>query len=205
MMNLGIDLESNEAGLEGVENTHNLVTFRLEDQLYALPIEPVVQIIPMVTITRVPQIRGPVEGVINVRGAAVPVVDLRRHLDLAKAHIGLHTPIILIRVEGRVVGLIVDDVLDVLHVPESRVARSIDMLPEGLGETPVLQGMVYTPEGPVLMLDCEHLFLPGQAQILAQAAETVQMEAWGVERDEEPLTDAATEDEESKEEPEVKE
>ena len=65
----------------------NLVTFRLGQQTCALPIEPIVQIIPMVTITRIPQVnhtvKGPalsadvpsaVEGVINVRGATVPVV-----------------------------------------------------------------------------------------------------------------------------------
>ena len=60
----------------------SLVTFRLDSQTYALPIEPLVQIIEMVTITPIPQINSSVEGMINLRGTAVPVVNLGRHFGL---------------------------------------------------------------------------------------------------------------------------
>jgi purine-binding chemotaxis protein CheW len=147
----------------------NLVTFRLERQTYALPIEPVVQIVEMVAITPIPHLSQVVEGVINVRGTVVPVVNLRRHLDLPEASPQLHTPIVLVQAGERVVGLIVDEVIDVLSLPGERITRSADILPQELGEVPVLQGVTQDPDGMVLLLDLEHLFLPYQAQALEQA------------------------------------
>ena len=62
----------------------NLVAFRLGEQVYALPIESVVQIIEMVMITPVPLAASSLQGMINVRGATVPVVNLRCHLGLPR-------------------------------------------------------------------------------------------------------------------------
>jgi len=151
----------------------NLMAFRLDQQTYALPIEPIVQIIEMVTITPIPQVSNTVEGVINVRGAPVPVVNLRRHLGLLEASLQLHTPIVLVQLGEQMVGLIVDEVLDVLSLPGDQIAHPADILPEGLGEAPILQGLAHIPDDTVLLLDPDHLFLPDQAQALAQAVETL--------------------------------
>jgi len=167
---------------------HDLVIFRLDRQTYALPITSIVQIIEMVTITPIPQIGNTaVEGVINVHGAAVPVVNLRRHFGLPEAALGLYTPIILAQIGEQTVGLIVDRVLDVLSLPAERVTRIVDILPEGLGQVPVLRGLAHIQHLPspwtgrqarptdeiregdegesladeaVFLLDPEHLFLP---------------------------------------------
>ena len=152
----------------------NLVVFRLDQQTYALPIEPIVQIIEMVTITPIPQVSDTVEGVINVRGVPILVVNLRRHLGLPEAALQLHTPIVLAQVGESMVGLIVDEVLDVLSLPGGQITRPADILLEGLGEAPIFQGLAHTPDGMMLLLlDLEHLFLPHQVQVLAQAVETL--------------------------------
>jgi purine-binding chemotaxis protein CheW len=150
-----------------------LVMFWLAGRAYALPVEPIVQIIPMVTIVPVPQMGDVLEGVINVRGQAVPVVDLRRHLGLPAGPLQLHTPILLIRVGERVVGLIVDEVSDVLALDGGRIVRPVDVLPEELRELPILRGLGHVAEGVMLILDPEHLFRPEQADALARAAEYV--------------------------------
>lgn len=137
---------------------HDLMTFRLDQRTYALPIGPIVQIIEMVTITPIPQVNHSIEGVINLRGAAVPVINLRRHLGLPDAHLQLHTPIILVQTGGRTAGLIVDEVMDVLKLPAGQMVRPTDILPEGLGEAPLLQGLAHTSSGPVLLLNLERLF-----------------------------------------------
>jgi purine-binding chemotaxis protein CheW len=168
----------------------NLVAFQLGQQTYALPIEPVVQIIEMVAITPVPQINEVVEGVINVRGTFVPVVNLRRHLDLPEVSLQLHTPIILVRAGERVVGLIVDRVIDVLSLPGERITRSADILPEELGEVPLLQGVAHFPDGMALLLDLEHLFLPDQAQALDQAIAALSRPAPGEDEEPAPSADA---------------
>jgi purine-binding chemotaxis protein CheW len=159
--------------LKNPSDQRNLVTFRLDQQLYALPIEPIVQIIEMVTITPIPQIEGAVEGVINVRGTPVIVVNLRRHLGLPTVRLQLRTPIILAQVGGRMVGLIVDQVIDMLSLSSDQVTRPDDFLPQELSEMPLLQGLAHTPDGTVLLLDLEHLFQPQQVQSLARAAAKV--------------------------------
>lgn len=159
--------------LENPDNQWNLVAFRLEQQTYALPIEPIAQIIEMVTITPIPQVSNTVEGVINVRGAPVPVVNLRRHLGLSEYTLQLHTPIVLTQVGELMVGLIVDEVLDVLSLPGGQITHPADILPEGLGKAPVLRGLTHTSDGMMLLLDLDYLFLPHQAQALAQAMKTL--------------------------------
>jgi purine-binding chemotaxis protein CheW len=168
---MNVELTSTDLGNPAEQRT--LVAFRLDQQTYALHIEPIVQIIEMVTIMPIPQISNRVEGVINVRGAPVPVVNLRRYLGLPEAALQLHTPIILAQVSKLMVGLIVDEVLDVLNLPGGQIAHPAEILPEGLGEAPILQGLAHTPDGMVLLLNLEHLFLPHQAQALAQAVETL--------------------------------
>jgi purine-binding chemotaxis protein CheW len=159
--------------LENPADQRNLVAFRLDQQIYALPIELIVQIIEMVTITPIPQASNTVEGVINVRGAPVPTINLRRHLGLPNAPLQLHTPIVLVQVGEQMVGLIVDEVLDVLSLRGDQITRPANILPEGLGEALVLQGVAYVQNDTVLLLDLEHLFLPHQARALVQAVETL--------------------------------
>jgi purine-binding chemotaxis protein CheW len=153
---------------EDPSGQRNLVAFRLDQQTYALPIEPIVQIVEMVTITPIPHVNAAVAGVITVHGVVVPVVNLRRHFGLPEAALGLHTPIILVQTGEQMVGLIADEVIDVLGLPAARVAQLADILPQGLGEAPILRGLAHVDENTVLLLDLEHLFLPHQARALAQ-------------------------------------
>jgi purine-binding chemotaxis protein CheW len=148
----------------------HLVTFRLDPQVYALPIEPIQQIIEMVTITPLPQVRASVEGVINYHGSTVPVVNLREHLGMTKTPMRLHTPIMMVYVSGRLVGLIVDEVLAVLDMPSTQIDRPKDILPEGLGNTSLLNGLFHTGGNTVLLLNTDHLLAPQEATALAEAA-----------------------------------
>jgi purine-binding chemotaxis protein CheW len=166
-----IQQASNDRG-DSVDQ-RDLVAFRLGRQTYALPIEPIVRIIEMVTITPIPQVSSTVEGVINVQGAAIPVVNLRRHFGLPEVPVGLRTPIIIVQVGKQKFGLIVDEVIDVLSLLAEKVVRVADILPEGVGEAPILGGLVHVEGDTVLLLDIKHLLLPGQAQALVEAAATL--------------------------------
>jgi chemotaxis signal transduction protein len=148
---------------------HTMVTLRLGPQTYALPIEPIQQIIEMVSVTPISQVNHSVAGVINFHGAAVPVVDLRRHLGVPEASFRLHTPIILVRVKGRMIGLIVDEVMNVLARPAGQVMHPDEILPDGLGQAPLLKGLIQVDGGMVLLLDLEQLFGPNQAGALERA------------------------------------
>jgi len=148
-----------------------VLTFRLGRQTYAIPIEPIVQLIEMVSILPLPQMNGGIEGIINVRGTMVPVVSLRYYVGLEKQSWGLHTPIILLRLPGeRVVGLIVDEVLEVVTLREPPAPPSA-FLPSGLEVARLLQGVAYHDGCMTLLLDHERLFSAAQEQALIQAAD----------------------------------
>lgn len=153
------------------------VTFRLGQQIYAVPIDPVVQIVEMVAVTSIPQADHAIEGVINYHGVTVPVVDLRRHLGLLCNSPGLDAHIMIVTVGERMVGLIVDQVIQVLELLEAHIAGVEDILPEGLGEVPILDGVIHTPQGTVILLDVDQLFLPRQVQALAQAVDALTVDA----------------------------
>jgi purine-binding chemotaxis protein CheW len=123
----------------------------------------------MVTITPIPQVSSSVEGVINVRGVAVPVINLRRHFGLPEVPWGLRTPIILVQIGERMYGLIVDEVIDVLGLAANQISRVTDILPEGMSQAPVLQGVAHVQDDTVLLLNIEHLLLPTHIEEMVQA------------------------------------
>jgi purine-binding chemotaxis protein CheW len=151
-----------------LDGRQNLVTFRLDRQIYALPIEPVVQILEMVTITLIPQASGSLEGVINVRGAAVPVLNMRRHFGIPQPSQQFDAHIILIQLGERTIGLMVDEVLTVLDLAADQIIHTTDILPQEMGQLPLLKGLVHAQDETVLLLDLASLWLPQQGQRLAE-------------------------------------
>ncbi len=145
------------AGSKGATALKDLVTFQLDRQVFALPIEPIIQIVEMVTVTPLPQARGSLEGVINVRGTAVPVINLRRHFGMRQSAKLLDGHIILVRHGGQTVALTVDKVLTVLNLTEGQLTRTTDMIPHELGDLPLLQGLVLGSDETLLLLDLAHL------------------------------------------------
>jgi purine-binding chemotaxis protein CheW len=149
--------------------TSTLVSFRLAEHLYALPIEPVVQIVEMVAITPIPNVNRSVEGVVNYHGATIPVINLRRYLGMPETPINLDMHIMIVRVAERTVGLVMDSVLQVMDVLEDQIAPASDILPTEMGEVRILRGVLNTPDAEaILVLDLDHLFSAQQVQALVQ-------------------------------------
>lgn len=90
-----------------------LVIFQLNEQQYALPIQETQEIIRMTSITRVPNTKHYVEGIINLRGSIVPVINLNKRLNLPVSEYSDDTRIIVVENDGQKVGMIVDIVLEV--------------------------------------------------------------------------------------------
>lgn len=93
-----------------------LVTFRLAGEELAVPIEIVQEIIRLPQLTKVPNTPPYVEGIGNLRGNILPVVNLRRRLELEPKPSDDATRVIVLNVGGVVTGLIVDSVSEVLHI-----------------------------------------------------------------------------------------
>ena len=98
-----------------------LVTFRLGEEEYALDILTVRDINRMMEITRVPRAPDFIEGVVNLRGNVIPVLDLRKRFGLPPRERDKSTRIIVTEVGSRVVGFIVDMVKEVLRIRSDTV------------------------------------------------------------------------------------
>jgi purine-binding chemotaxis protein CheW len=105
-----------------------LVVFDLAAEFYGVDIGDVREIIRMQTITRVPGAPSFVEGVINLRGRVVPVVDLRKRLRLKVDEQTKESRIVVVDIGGRDVGVIVDGVTEVLRIPLSSVEPPSSMI-----------------------------------------------------------------------------
>ncbi len=98
-----------------------LVTFRLGNEEFSVDILKVQEIIRDMELTRVPRAPDFVEGVINLRGKVIPVIDLRKRFDFEAGEKTSETRIIVIDVNERTVGLRVDGVSEVLRLPADTV------------------------------------------------------------------------------------
>jgi purine-binding chemotaxis protein CheW len=94
-----------------------LATFKVGAEEYALDIMRIKEIINPLKITPVPKAPVFIEGVIELRGAILPIVDLRKRFDLPPTAPSRSTKYIIVAIEGRIVGLVVDAVGEVLRLP----------------------------------------------------------------------------------------
>jgi purine-binding chemotaxis protein CheW len=127
-------IEEDEEEKETIEMVQ-LVTFGMAGETYALSIRQVEAIINMVPITRVPKAPTHIDGVINLRGEIVPVINTRRRLKLPSLESSKNNQIIILSFEEEKVkaGFMVDSVAEVIRLPEtaidppSRVSDGVDI------------------------------------------------------------------------------
>ncbi len=103
------------------EEMLQLVTFKLGAEEFGLDILLVQEINRRVEITKVPKTPAFVEGVINLRGKIVPVLDLRKRFGLTSGEFTGQSRIIVVSIDNRVLGLMVDSVTEVLCIPSQMV------------------------------------------------------------------------------------
>src|ERR671936_571293 len=141
-----------------------LVVFHLGAELYGVEIARVHEIIRLMMVTRVPRAPSFVEGVINLRGKVIPVVDLRRRFGLPQAEHTRSSRIVVLEIGDQVVGIIVDGVSEVLRVntstvePPSPVVAGID--------SEYLHGIAKLADRLVILLDLERVLARDERRAL---------------------------------------
>lgn len=98
-----------------------LVTFKVAEEEFAVDILAVQEIIRMIEITRIPKTPDFVEGVINLRGKVIPVIDFRKRFHIQGKEEEKDTRIIVTNIKGKTLGFIVDSVSEVLRIPVSSI------------------------------------------------------------------------------------
>lgn len=147
------------------------LTVNLANEEYGIDILAVREIRGWTSVTRIPQAPGYVLGVLNLRGAIVPVLDLRLRFGLSREEYSGTTVTVIITVAGRLFGIVVDAVSDVLDVEQSNVRPVPDM---GTAvDTEYLKGLTSIGERMVLLLDADKLLQPQDAQMLDAALNAV--------------------------------
>jgi purine-binding chemotaxis protein CheW len=132
-----------------------LVVFSLGQEVYAVDIALVKEIIQMQAITRVPGTPPSVEGVINLRGTVIPIVDLRKRFKLARLERDKDTRIVIVICKGQEVGVIVDSVAQVLRVPVDSIEGSANLFKED--QLNHIQAIVKLENQLVILLDIDQV------------------------------------------------
>lgn len=145
--------------------TVQLLTFILDNQEYALNIEDVVQVVRMVAVTRAPKAPSFVEGMINLRGKVIPVINIRQRCGLLDKPYDLNTQLLIARADGRVMALMVDVVSEVLTMPVDNVEP-----PTAIGTTMQhLRAVGKLGDRLILILDPRSLLSDEDARLLYAA------------------------------------
>lgn len=96
-----------------------LVSFHIGDEEFAVDILNIQGINRMVEVTKLPNAPDYIEGIINLRGQVIPIVDLRRRLGMPEKEYDKNTRFIVVELDRKVVGFIVDSVNEVLRITKS--------------------------------------------------------------------------------------
>jgi purine-binding chemotaxis protein CheW len=148
----------NEVALEK-EKLIQLVGFYIGNEQFGVDILIVQEIIRKVPITAIPDSPDFIEGVINLRGNIIPVIDLRKRLNILQAAERKKDPwVLVLNVAGRVTGFIVDSVSEVLKIPKTSIMPPPDIVVEGLKSQYIL-GVCKIDKGLLILLDFNRILL----------------------------------------------
>jgi purine-binding chemotaxis protein CheW len=146
--------------VESITETIQFLTFKLEDELFALDIGTVREVLDFTSITKVPQTPDYLRGVINLRGSVVPVLDLRLKFGMTMAEQTVNTCVIIVEIEmdgeKLVLGAMADAVQEVLDLEPGQIEP-----PPRIGaklNTNFIRGMGKHGDQFIIILDIDKIF-----------------------------------------------
>lgn len=148
-------------------DSQQYVSFFLSGEQYGIPIMKVQEIIRHTDLTRVPQASEFIEGVLNLRGRVIPVVDLRTKFCLPLKEHDKNTRIVVVEVKGKVIGMTVDGVSEVLSIN----ADEIDPTPQ-LGtrvRSEYISGMGKVGDRLMILLDIDRVLSESEQSLVEEA------------------------------------
>jgi purine-binding chemotaxis protein CheW len=151
---------------EEKEQLMQLVGFTIGNEQFGVDILMVQEIIRSAPITSVPNSPDFIEGVINLRGNIIPVIELRKRLNLfRKDSASKESWILILDINGRVTGFIVDSVTRVLKILESTIEPPPEVVVAGLANQ-YIRGVCDIGEGLLIMLDFNRILLADELKLL---------------------------------------
>ncbi len=148
------------------QSIRQLVGFRLDDADYAIGITKIREIILMKPITRLPQVPPSIEGLINLRGTVIPLINLRKRFGLSPRPFDDETRTIVVNVHDKTIGCIVDEVTQVVRVSADQI-QPVPIAMAALAKRHIA-GLARLDDRLVIILDIDKLF--GQDEIDLESA-----------------------------------
>lgn len=150
-----------------MSETQQYVIFSVNEQTYGIEILKIKEVVSYRKITPLPNMRGFIKGIINLRGVVLPVFDLREKFNLPETTYTCFHTIIVIEILGRVMGIIVDEISDVVKILPEEV-QSTSNLPPGM-KTEYMKGIGEKGNRLIVLLDIDRLLSPEELEILDAA------------------------------------
>lgn len=147
-----------------LDDCEQLVVFQLADEFYGVDIGAVNTIIRMQEVTRVPRTPVFIDGVINLRGSIIPVIDLRKRFNLPGGEITKASRIMVVEVSGQLIGMIVDAVAETLRLPSDAIEPPSPVIASVDSE--YLRGVGKQSERLVILLDLEKVLASREFETL---------------------------------------
>jgi purine-binding chemotaxis protein CheW len=139
--------------------------FTVDNQCYALRLSAVGRVVRVVEITGIPKAPDLVLGVINVHGAVIPVVNIRRRFGFPERETRLSDQLIIAKTSHRKIALVVDAVSGLMAIPEEKITRAGSILPEG----DYIEGVAKFEDGLILIHDLEKFLSLDEERKLEEA------------------------------------
>ncbi len=150
------------------EELLQLVSFKIGDEEFGVDILSVQEINRMSQITKVPNTPEFIEGVINLRGRIIPVIDLRVKLGMTRKEHDKNTRIVVVELKGQTIGFIVDEVSEVLRIPKDITEAPPDMV--GGMNSDYITSIGKLEDRLLILLDLEKILSTSEFNVLETAA-----------------------------------
>jgi purine-binding chemotaxis protein CheW len=149
------------------KNSSQFVGFQLAGQDYAFRIEQIQEIVILDKVTKTPQVPEYVEGVSNLRGTIIPIINLRKLFGLEPRPVDSETRTIVVNVGARTMGCTVDMVSQVLRIPEEEIQPAPETVTaNGAG---YIAGFARQEGRLMILLDIDELLDPARLDQVSQA------------------------------------
>ncbi len=150
------------------------ITFKSNNEFFALELKVVDEIIGIQAITAIPETEDYIKGLINLRGKIIPVIDVRIRFKQKPFEYTDRTCIIIISVKGTVVGLIVEAIAEVVNIPSANITPP-PSLGQGMSKNKYVYGLGKVGDSVKMLLDPEKLIRDDEIILLEQAAKDAEI------------------------------
>ncbi len=157
----------NPQGRKVSDDILQLVSFNIGTEEFGVDILKVQEINRMVEITRVPRSPDFVEGIINLRGKVIPIIDLRKRFNLQITDHDKNTRIVVVDIEGQTMGMIVDSVSEVLRIPATTIEPTPDVVTSV--DSDYIRGVAKLDNRLLIYLDLAKILTGEEYKLLAEA------------------------------------